>query len=122
MKNVLIALVLIVAQQSALAATLNCTVDGGGEKDSFTIVENVPQVGLATLTWASGDSSVTTFLQKNYAGGCMGVTDKTYFHPYYTVNIKASEGLPRTRCAGMFSGYEGSISAEMQVPKGITCN
>ncbi|MNT06135.1 hypothetical protein D3C72_1407890 [compost metagenome] len=121
MKKSFIALAFIISHQSALAATLECTLNGDDGKDSVTITENVPQVGLATLTWSQGDSSVVTFSEKITTGGCLEFTEKTYFHPYYTLNISAKKGMKQTRCAGMISGYSGFFSGEMQPPKRLTC-
>ncbi|MFS4460460.1 hypothetical protein [Bdellovibrio sp. HCB2-146] len=120
MKKSFVALVLVISQQSAMAETLKCTVNGDAKK-IFTVAEDVPQVGLATLSWASGDSSVVTFSEKTHGWGCYTSTEKTYAHSDFKVNMSTKEGLLDTRCGGTPDEYYGLISAVNQPRIKITC-
>ncbi len=112
MKKFYLALVILASQQ-AFADTLVCKLSTNNE--GFSITENVPQQGQATITW-SNDSSVVRFTKRKTVNGPFVTLEKTYFHPYYDVKVSSTNG-PR-RYEPFFSGI---LSAEMQQPKEVFC-
>ncbi len=93
---------------------------------SFTITENAPSAGFATISDADGETQVRfTEIWNTESNGCLKVTiERRYQHPYFSYFLSASylAGEPNTRCSGSLpTYYTGSYRGEMQKPKSISC-
>ncbi len=102
----------------AQAGTLECA--KVGTRQSFTIQENVPSLGLATVI-EGVNQTVMNFTETVTGGGCFILHKKEFFHPYFDIHLSQEIGKDNTRCAGMDSGISGFQNAEMQAPVELKC-
>ena len=102
-------------------ARLTC-IDTAEQREVFTIVDNQPQIGLATLTFADRSTSTVNFALAKTQQQTRWIDTyetKTYIHPYFTITLSTQyvsyEHLTQTGV------YYGNITAPNGTAKALYC-
>lgn len=119
--NILTTSMLLASPLMAKADVLHCLTE---RKSAFTIKENVPEKGLATLKFKDGESIVkfteTVGHSPTKVGSFKTVT-KTYFDFYYEIEVKGKIHVFASEEDLNPGSYKGFHVGEMQSPKSVTC-